>query len=105
MKFEVSERDYLTIREAARLLHISHDRIRAWQREGLVPGFFSGSRFYVNLPRFKAKLEAGEIGAQPQRSGDTDGEDGGSGGGRFCGGEQPRPGESGRGSIGVLGRG
>lgn len=104
MKFEVSERDYLTIREAARLLRISHDRIRAWQREGLVPGFFSGSRFYVNLPRFKEKLEAGEIGAQPQRAG-MDGEDGGSGGGRFCGGDQPRPGESGRGGVSIIGRG
>ncbi len=75
-----SERDYLTIREAARLLHISHDRIRAWQKQGLVPGFFSGSRFYINFPRFLEKLEAGEIGAQPQRGGDTDGEDSEDGG-------------------------
>lgn len=105
MKKELSEREYLTIREAARLLHISHDRIRAWQKEGLVPGFFSGSRFYVNFPRFKEKLEAGEIGAQPQRSGDTDGEDSGSGGGRFCGGDQQRPGVSGKGNVNIIGRG
>ena len=71
MKKELSEREYLTIREAARLLHVSHDRIRAWQKQGLVPGFFAGTRYYVNFPRFKEKLEAGEIGAQPQRSGEA----------------------------------
>lgn len=70
MSINIFEKDFLTIREAARALGISHDRIRAWQKEGLVPGFFSGSRFYVNFPRFKAKLEAGEIGARPQGGGD-----------------------------------
>lgn len=66
----IKERDFLTIREAAGLLHISHDRIRAWQKQGLVPGFFAGTRFYVNYPRFKEQLEAGKIGARPQGGGD-----------------------------------
>lgn len=79
MEFNFCEKQYATIRQTAQIVGVPHDRIRAWQKEGLVPGFFSGSRFYVNVPRFKAKLEAGEIGAQPQRSGDTDGEDGSSG--------------------------
>lgn len=66
-------KQYVSIRQAARIVGLSHDRIRQWQKQGLVPGFFSGSRFYVNLPRFLEKLDAGEIGARPQRSdGDTD---------------------------------
>lgn len=75
MKIETSERAYLTIRQAARVLGVSHDRIRQWQKQGLVPGFFSGTRFYVNLPAFQQALEAGQIGARPQV------------GGRYCAGD------------------
>lgn len=38
---------------------------------GTCPRIFAGTRFYVNYPRFKEQLEAGEIGAQPQRSGEA----------------------------------
>lgn len=75
MKFEIDEKQFVTIRQAARALGLSHDRIRLWQKQGLVAGFYSGTRFYVNLPAFRAALEAGQIGARPQV------------GGRFCGGD------------------
>ena len=104
MEFNFCEKQYATIRQAAQIVGVPHSRIREWLRAGDVPGFYSGSRFYVNVERFREKLEAGEIGAQPQRSGDTDGEDGGSGG-RFCGGDQPRPSEGGKGSVNIIGRG
>lgn len=80
MKFDATDKMFCSIREAARIVGISHDRIRQWQKQGQVPGFYSGSRYYVNFPRFLEKLEAGEIGAQPQRSGEAT-EDG-SGNGR-----------------------
>lgn len=63
---ETNERQYMTIRQAARVLGINPDRIRQWQKQGLVAGFYSGSRYYVNLPVFRAALEAGQIGALPQ---------------------------------------
>ena len=95
MEFNFCEKQYATIRQAAQIVGVPHSRIREWLRAGDVPGFYSGSRFYVNVERFREKLEAGEIGAQPQRGGEgTDSEDGG--GGRFCGGDQQRPGEGGR---------
>lgn len=75
MKLEIDEKQFVTIRQAARVLGINPDRIRAWLKMGLVPGFYSGTRYYVNLPVFRAALEAGQIGARPQV------------GGRYCGGD------------------
>lgn len=73
MKVNSGIKQYVSIRQAARIVGISHDRIRRWQKQGQVPGFYSGSWYYVNLPRFLEKLDAGEIGARPQRSdGDED---------------------------------
>ena len=95
MKFDASDKMFCSIREAARIVGVSHDRLRAWQKAGELPGFYSGSRYYVNFPRFLEKLEAGEIGARPQRSGEAT-EDGGSDGGRFCGGDNSKPNEGGR---------
>lgn len=66
-------KQYVSIRQAARIVGLSHGLIRVWVKRGQVPGFFGGNRFYVNLPRFLEKLDAGKIGAMPQRSdGDTD---------------------------------
>lgn len=69
MKVNSGIKQYVSIRQAARIVGVSHDRLRAWQKAGELPGFYSGSRYYVNLPRFLEKLDAGKIGARPQRSG------------------------------------
>ena len=85
MKFEVSERQYATIRQAAEIVGVPDSRIRAWRAQGLVPGFFSGTRYYVNVPLFREALERGEIGQQPQ---------GGTGSGRFAAGDYVESGDN-----------
>ena len=70
MEFNFCEKQYATIRQAAQIVGVPHSRIREWLRAGNVPGFYSGSRFYVNVERFREKLESGEIGARPQGGSD-----------------------------------
>lgn len=50
--------DFLTIRKAADVLNIPECFIRREVKKENVPGFFSENRFYVNVPAFKAKLDA-----------------------------------------------
>lgn len=79
MKLIFEDRTYTTIRKAAEIVCVPHSRIRAWQAQGLVPGFYSGTRYYVNVPLFREALERGEIGQKPQRAG---------GSGRFAAGDE-----------------
>lgn len=104
MKFSMNEKRFATIRQAAEIVGLSHGLIRVWVKRGQVPGFYAGDRFYVNVPKFREALEAGAVGDHPTNSGEAT-EDGGNSGGRFCGGDQPRPSEGGRGSVSIIGRG
>ena len=53
--------DFQTIREAAQSIGVPHSRIRDWQKKGLVPGFYSGSRYYVDVNRLREKLASGDF--------------------------------------------
>jgi len=51
---------FLTIRQTAKEFGIPEFAIRTMQKCGEVPGFYSGSRFYVNAEKFEEKLLAAE---------------------------------------------
>ena len=75
---------FTTINGAAQTLGIAASRIRKWSKQGRVPGFFSGSRFMVDVERLREKIERGDFAEGPERSPGTedgDGEDGGNSGG------------------------
>lgn len=59
---EESVKQFLTIRQAAKMVGLNHNRIRQWAKDGQVPGFYSGTRFYVNMPKFRKALDAGTVG-------------------------------------------
>lgn len=59
---EENVKRFLTIRQAAMIVGLSHSRIRQWVKDGQVPGFYSGTRFYVNMPKFRKALDAGTVG-------------------------------------------
>ncbi len=41
------------------------NRLRGMIKSGIVPGFYSGTRFYIDVERFQAKLaEAAEMNAR-----------------------------------------
>lgn len=52
---------FATIRGTAAELGVPSDRIRAWVKQGKVKGFYSGSRFYVNVAQLQEALERGDF--------------------------------------------
>ena len=50
-----------TINEAEKETNIPASRIRKWVKIGIVPGFFSGNRFYVNVDKFLEMVQAPEF--------------------------------------------
>lgn len=48
---------YLSIRETAKALRLPENFVRRSVRLGRVPGFYSGTKYYVNLELFVEKLE------------------------------------------------
>ena len=48
-----------TIKKAAQTTGIYEHRIREWCKQGTVPGFYSGTRFYINMPAFIEQLNTG----------------------------------------------
>lgn len=62
MENESKEKQFVTIREAAKAVGLGHDMIRHFVKLGQVKGFYVGNRFYINLPEFRAALEAGTVG-------------------------------------------
>ena len=48
---------YMSIRETAKKTGLAESFIRAAVKENKVPGFYSGKKFLVNVPRFLATLE------------------------------------------------
>lgn len=48
---------YMSIRETAKKTGLAESFIRAAVKKNQVPGFYSGKKFLVNVPRFLAALE------------------------------------------------
>ena len=62
---------FTTINGAAAQLGIPACRIRAWAKQGKVPGFYSGSRLMVDVGRLREKIETGAfLDAPGERDGD-----------------------------------
>lgn len=55
------EKRYLTIRQTARAVGIPEHRIRAWVKVKNVPGFYGGTRFYVDVQKFQQLLDEGRM--------------------------------------------
>lgn len=49
--------EYLTIRKEAKASGIPEFRLRKWVKQGCVPGFWAGTRFYVAHERLMERLE------------------------------------------------
>ena len=48
---------YMSIRQTAKQTGLAESFIRAAVKKKQVPGFYSGNKFLVNVPRFLAALE------------------------------------------------
>lgn len=48
---------FLTINQTAKVVGLPHTCLRTMLATGNLPGFYSGSRFYVNLDMLRDKLE------------------------------------------------
>ncbi|MCI8385115.1 MAG: hypothetical protein HFE95_01550 [Acutalibacter sp.] len=53
---------FLTIRQTAKLGLLSEYQLRLWQKQGKLPGIYTGNTFRVNVPMLERKLE--EMSAQ-----------------------------------------
>lgn len=49
---------YMTFNPAAKELDVSAYMLRAMQKRGECPGFYSGTRWYCNVDMLREKLEA-----------------------------------------------
>lgn len=52
---------FQTIRQTARSLQLPESVLRTWGKQGRLPGFQHGNRFYVDAPRLMADLRAGRM--------------------------------------------
>lgn len=52
-----NEKRFLTIRQTAKLGLLSEYQLRLWQKQGKLPGIYSGVKFMVNVPQLEQKLE------------------------------------------------
>ena len=48
---------YMSIRETAKKTGLAESFIRSAVKKNQVPGFYSGKKFLINVPRFLATLE------------------------------------------------
>ncbi len=53
-----SERKFMTIREASRAGYWPESGLRRMQKEGKLPGVYSGGRFMVNIPLLVEMLDS-----------------------------------------------
>lgn len=58
---QTNEQRYLTIRQTARAVGVPEHRIRQWVKTQSVPGFYGGTRFYVNVQKFQQLLDEGRM--------------------------------------------
>lgn len=64
--FEAEICKFRTIRETAKELQVPECRLRAWVKQGRVKGFFSGSRYYINVLQLQDALNRGDF-AKPEQ--------------------------------------
>jgi hypothetical protein len=50
---------YISVREVAQTTGLAETLIRARIKQNLVPGFYSGNKFVIDVPAFLASLENG----------------------------------------------
>lgn len=50
-------KDYQTFKGAANKYGWPEYRLRQWCKQGVLPGFFSGSRFYIDCGRLQDQLD------------------------------------------------
>ena len=48
---------FLTINQTAKAIGLPHTCLRAMQAQGKLPGFYAGSRWYVNVDMLREQLE------------------------------------------------
>lgn len=51
------ELQFMTINQTAKAVGLPHTCLRSMLATGNLPGFYSGTRFYVNVDLFREKLE------------------------------------------------
>lgn len=49
---------FQTIRQVAKLFNLPEHLIRRLVKTGRAPGFYSGNRFYLNVPEFESQLNS-----------------------------------------------
>ena len=49
---------FQTIRQVAKLFNLPEFSIRRLVMTGRAPGFYSGNRFYLNVPEFESQLNS-----------------------------------------------
>lgn len=49
---------FQTIRQVAKLFNLSEYLIHRLVKTGRAPGFYSGNRFYLNVPEFESQLNS-----------------------------------------------
>lgn len=49
---------FLTINQAAREIGLPHTCLRSMLADGRLPGFYAGTRYYVNIDVLREKLDA-----------------------------------------------
>ena len=47
---------FCTISETARQTGVKEFRLRQWKSQGRLPGYFAGSRYYINVDLLEAML-------------------------------------------------
>lgn len=62
---------FLTITQAAKETGLPPGTLRAMRNKKLLPGFYAGSRFYINLDMLREQLEA-ECVANAGKAGEMD---------------------------------
>ena len=50
--------NFLTINQAAKDIGLPHSRLRAMLSEHRLPGFYAGTRYYVNIDLLREQLES-----------------------------------------------
>ena len=58
---------FMTINQTAQAVGLPHTCLRSMLATGNLPGFYAGTRFYVNVDQFREKLEQDSRSAMSNR--------------------------------------
>ena len=61
--------NFMTVRQAANELGVSAFALRRMLKDHALPGYYSGNRYYVNIPQTKKKLGILESGSTEREDG------------------------------------